>query len=77
MTSIEDIRKQMKVYERARNDFYDFFDANVAKKNNGQFDFDASNDLSAKEVYEQFFKLDYEARKVRSLLIEARDISIG
>ena len=77
MTSIDDTKKEMRAYEMTRNEFYDFLDANVAKKSNGQFDFETSNDLNAKEVYELFFKLDYQARKVRGLLIEARDIKVG
>jgi hypothetical protein len=77
MTSIEDTKKEMRAYEMARNSFYDYLDANVAKKENGQFDFHASKDLNAEEVYELFFKLDYQARKVRGLLIEARDIKVG
>jgi hypothetical protein len=77
MTSIEDTKKEMRAYEMARNSFYDYLDVNVAKKENGQFDFDVSKDLNAKEVYELFFKLDYQARKVRGLLIEARDIKVG
>ncbi|HIP59455.1 MAG TPA: hypothetical protein EYH01_03395 [Campylobacterales bacterium] len=67
----------MRAYEMARNEFYDFLDTKVAKKDNGQFDFETSKDLNAKEVYELFFKLDYQARKVRGLLIEARDIKVG
>ena len=77
MTSIDDTKKQMRAYEMARNEFYDFLDVKVAKLDNGQFDFDSSKDLNAKEVYELFFKLDYQARKVRGLLIEARDIKVG
>lgn len=74
MTSIEDTRKEMRKYEKVRNDFYDFLDANIAKTENGQFDFEKQKTLNSKDVYEHFFKLDYQARKLRGLLIEARDI---
>jgi len=77
MTSIEDTKVEMKKYEKTRNDFYDFLDANIEKSDNGQFDFSTLPKLDAEEVYKHFFKLDYQARKIRSLLIEARDIKVG
>ena len=77
MTSIEDTRIEMRKYEKIRNDFYDFLDEKITKSENGQFDFSKSQNLDAKEVYAHFFKLDYQARKLRGLLIEARDIKVG
>jgi hypothetical protein len=77
MTSIEDTKVEMKKYEKIRNDFYDFLDTNIAKSDNGQFDFSSSQTLDAEEIYKHFFKLDYQARKLRGLLIEARDIKVG
>ncbi len=77
MTPIEDVRKEMKKYEQRRNEFYALFDSQVPKKENGMFDFDNAPKLDAKEVYDLFFKLDYQARKLRGLLIEARDIKVG
>ncbi|RUM68353.1 MAG: hypothetical protein DSZ05_01245 [Sulfurospirillum sp.] len=77
MTPVEDVRKEMKKYEQTRNAFYDLFDREIPKKENGMFDFDAAPKLDAKEVYDLFFKLDYQARKLRGLLIEARDIKVG
>ncbi len=74
MTSIDDTRKEMQKYEKIRNDFYDFLDANIKKSENGQFDFSSSQTLDAQEVYANFFKLDYQARKIRGLLFEARDM---
>jgi hypothetical protein len=74
MTTIEETRKEMREYEKIRTEFYDFFDKNLAKTKNGQYDFENSKDLDPKEVYEHFFKLDYQARKLRGLLMEARGI---
>jgi len=77
MTPIEDVKKEMKKYEACRTEFYDFLDQAIPKKENGLFDFDNAPKLDAKEVYDLFFKLDYQARKVRGLLIEARDVKVG
>jgi len=74
MTSIDDTLKEMQKYEKIRNDFYDFLDANIKKSENGQFDFSSSPTLDAQEAYANFFKLDYQARKLRGLLFEARDM---
>ena len=77
MTAIEDVRKEMKKLEQIRNDFYALFDTKVPKDENDLFDFSQETKLDAKEVYNHFFKLDYQARKIRGLLIEARDIKVG
>jgi hypothetical protein len=77
MTPVEDVRKEMKKYEACRNEFYDLFDQKIPKKENGLFDFENAPKMDAKEVYDLFFKLDYQARKLRGLLIEARDIKVG
>lgn len=77
MTEIEDVKIQMKKLEKIRNDFYNLFDTQVPKDENGLFDFSKETKLDAKEVYNHFFKLDYQARKIRGLLIEARDIKVG
>ncbi len=77
MTPVEDVRKEMKKYETYRNAFYELFDRKIPKKENGLFDFENAPTLDAKEVYDLFFKLDYQARKLRGLLIEARDIKVG
>ena len=77
MTSIDDTKVEMRKYEKIRNDFYDFLDANIKKSENGQFDMSKPQTLDAQDVYAHFFKLDYQARKLRGLLIEARDIKVG
>ncbi len=77
MTPIDDIKKEMRKLEEIRNDFYALFDKELPKDKNGLFDFSDNPKLDAKEVYDHFFKLDYQARKIRGLLIEARDIKVG
>ncbi len=77
MTPIEDVKKEMRKLEELRGEFYKFFDENLPKNEFGSFDFSSNPTLDAKEVYEHFFKLDYQARKIRGLLIEARDIKVG
>ncbi len=76
MTNIEDTINEMKKYEQIRNNFYDFLDANIKKEDNGQFNFSDKQSLDAQEAYTHFFKLDYQARKIRGLLYEAREKEI-
>jgi len=74
MTPVDEVRKQMREYQMIRDEFFDFLDKNLAKNRFGQFDFSSNPTLDAKEVYDRFFKLDYQARKLRGLLMEARGI---
>lgn len=54
----------------AREAFLAFIDANVPKDAKGiAFDFSTHPTLDAKTVYEHFYKLDYQARKVRGYLV--------
>jgi len=67
---------EFKKFNEIRDDFFDMFDKNIPKKdNNIEFDFTTSVTLNAKEVYELFFKLDYQARKIRGFL--ANEIGIS
>lgn len=77
MTSIDDIKKEMRKLEEIRSDFYALLDVTIPKDKNGQFDFSGETMIDAEDVYKNFFKLDYQARKIRGLLIEARDINVG
>lgn len=53
-----------------RAEFLEYLDAHIAKKSNGmEFDFDSNPTLDAKDIYERFFKLDYQARKLRGYLV--------
>jgi len=71
MANKEEIKKELDKLIDIRTDFLAYFDSNLAKKNNGmEFDFEATPTLDAKKVYEHFFKLDYQARKLRGFLVK-------
>jgi hypothetical protein len=74
MTSIDDVRKEMRKLEEIRSEFYALLDVSIPKDDKGQFDFSKDATIDAEDVYKNFFKLDYQARKIRGLLMEARDI---
>lgn len=58
-----------------RTAFLDYLDKAIPKESNGQvFDFSNNPTLEAKKVYEHFFKLDYQARKLRGFLVKAYDL---
>ncbi len=74
MTPVDDVRKEMRKLEEVRSEFYALLDATIPKDKNGHFDFSKETMIDAEDVYKNFFKLDYQARKIRGLLMEARDI---
>ncbi len=74
MTSVDDVRKEMRKLEEIRSEFYALLDVSIPKDDKGQFDFSNGATIDAEDVYKNFFKLDYQARKIRGLLMEARDI---
>jgi len=57
-----------------RKEIFEYLDNNIPKDKNGGFDFSDNPKLDAKEVYERFFKLDYQARKLRALLVQTYDL---
>ncbi len=60
---------------QVREDFYLFLDENLSKnKKSGAYDFSKNPTLDAKKVYENFFKLDYQARKLRGFLVKTYDL---
>lgn len=62
----EDTEKLIEV----RTAFYEYLDTHIPKKN-GQFDFSSDPKLDAKDIYALFYKLDYQARKLRGHLVKA------
>ncbi len=52
-----------------RREFYNFLDKNIQKDKFGIYIFKENPKLDAKKVYELFYKLDYQARKLRGILI--------
>lgn len=60
-----------------REAFVEYLDTTIPKKANGiEFDFEKAEGLDAKTVHEHFFKLDYQARKLRGFLVHTYDIEV-
>ena len=65
------VAKELSKLIDVRTEFLEFLDENIPKKeNNIEFDFEKGSTLDAKKVYEHFFKLDYQARKLRGFLVK-------
>jgi len=65
-----EIDKELEKLIDARDAFMAYLDANVPKDSkNIAFDFSNHPTLDAKAVYEYFYKLDYQARKIRGFVI--------
>ncbi len=63
------IQKELDKLIEIRTDFYNYLDNNIPKKDN-RFDFSSKPKLDAKNIYNYFYKLDYQARKLRSYLVK-------
>lgn len=75
MDEKEMIEKELAKLIDVREAFLDYLDTSIPKESNGHvFDFSSTPTLDAKSVYEHFFKLDYQARKLRGLLVKAYDL---
>ena len=61
--------KEFKKYEQMRMEMYEFLESFIPKDKNGALDFSKAKDIPAKEIYDRWFKLDYQARKIRSIAI--------
>lgn len=54
-----------------REAFLAYLDASIPKDKQGiAFDFTCNPTLDAKTVYEHFYKLDYQARKIRGFVVK-------
>lgn len=70
MSEHELIEQELTKLIDAREAFLAYIDANVPKDKHGiAFDFSNHPTLDAKSVYEHFYKLDYQARKIRGFVI--------
>ena len=61
------IKEELSKLKEIREEFYSYLDTNIPSKNIG-YDFSNNSKLDAKEVYERFFKLDYQSRKLGGFL---------
>ncbi len=65
-----DIQQELDKLIEAREAFMNYLDATLPKDSKGiAFDFSNHPTLDAKTVYEHFYKLDYQARKVRGFVV--------
>jgi len=69
------IEKELSELIDIRTEFFDYLDNTIPKKkNNIEYDFSDNPTLDAQKIYEHFFKIDYQARKLRGFLVEAYGI---
>ncbi|WP_457595980.1 hypothetical protein [Hydrogenimonas sp.] len=67
---IDAIRKELRAYEERREEFYRFLDEHIPHDaSTGLYDFKTEPKLDAQKVYELFHKLDYQARKIRGIVV--------
>lgn len=75
MDEKEMIKKELAKLIDARESFLAYLDEAIPKDNQGiAFDFSHHPTLDAKRVYEYFYKLDYQARKIRGFLVGKMDL---
>jgi len=60
---------ELKKMSEAREDFYRYLDENISQDENNIYEF-KDNKLDAKEIYSLFFKMDYQSRKLKGLLVD-------
>ena len=65
----EKAMSEFKKYEKMRQEMYEFLEEFIPKDENGRLDFAKANSIDAKEVFDRWFKLDYQARKIRGIAI--------
>lgn len=70
MEEKEMIETELKKLVEIREDFLSYLDSAIPKDKQGLcFDFSTHPTLDAKRVYEHFYKLDYQARKIRGFVV--------
>lgn len=70
MDEKEMIEKELAKLIDERESFLAYLDETIPKDKQGiAFDFSDHPTLDAQKVYEHFYKLDYQARKIRGFLV--------
>ncbi|PID48028.1 MAG: hypothetical protein CR967_01840 [Proteobacteria bacterium] len=70
MLDKKEVKKELDKLIQIREEIYAYLDANLEKdEKTGIYDFSSNPSLDAKGVYGHFFKLDYQARKLRGFLV--------
>ena len=72
----QNLQEKVDKYLDVRDEFYNFLDSNLEKTKFDQFDFSNNQIFDAKKVYELFFKLDYQARKLRPYIAKAYNLKL-
>lgn len=63
------IRAEMKKYNEIREKFFALMDSTIPHvEGTEKYDFSGNPTLEAKAVYERFFEVDYQARKLRAMM---------
>lgn len=71
------VAKELSKLIEIRTDFLDYLDDNIPKKsNNMEYNFESNPTLNAQKIHEHFFKLDYQARKLRGFLVGELGIEV-
>ncbi len=61
--------EEFKKYEQMRMEMYEFLERYIPKDANGALDFSRAKEIPADEIFDRWFKLDYQARKIRGIAI--------
>ncbi|MRI58761.1 MAG: hypothetical protein C6H99_04545 [Epsilonproteobacteria bacterium] len=61
--------KEFKKYEQMRQEMYEFLERYIPRDEKGVLQFDKAQKIDAKEIFDRWFKLDYQARKIRGIAI--------
>ncbi len=70
MNEKEMIEQELAKLIEIREAFLAYLDSSIPKDTQGiAFDFSTHPTLDAKSVHEHFYKLDYQARKIRGFLV--------
>ena len=65
----EKAMSEFKAYERMRLEMYDFLEKYIPKDESGRLDFSQAKCIPASEVFDRWFALDYQARKIRGIAV--------
>ncbi len=66
----EKAMQEFKKYEQMRMQMYEWLEEFIPKDQNGKLDFSKAKTIPANEVFDRWFKLDYQARKIRGIAIK-------
>jgi len=71
----ETAKKELEELAKVRSEFYKYLDTHLPKTED-RFDFSTNPQLDAKDIYTLFYKLDYQARKLRPYIAKAYNLKL-